>query len=149
MSCNTKTCPSTSEPAPIPMIGMFTDLATFLANFAGIFSNTIAKHPAFSEWPLIVVTDEPVRAAKSSMNFLWTTFTRFEPAADVYAASTKVVRNHLAYSAPIVIDARLKPSFPEELRCQPDVATRVSSRWREYFPQAGVEMGDAERGHLD
>ena len=111
--------------------------------------NRIAKHPAFSEWPLIVVTDEPGRAAKSSMNFLWTTFTRFEPAADVYAASTKVVRNHLAYSAPIVIDARLKPSFPEELRCQPDVATRVSGRWREYFPQTGVEMGDAERGHLD
>ncbi len=111
--------------------------------------NRIAKHPAFSEWPLIVVTDEPARAAKSPMNFLWTTFTRFEPAADVYAASTKVVRNHLAYSAPIVIDARLKPSFPEELRCQPDVSTRVSGRWREYFPQPGVEMGDAERGHLD
>ena len=111
--------------------------------------NRIAKHPAFSEWPLIVVTDEPARAAKSPMNFLWTTFTRFEPAADVYAASTKVVRNHLAYSAPIVIDARLKPSFPEELRCQPDVSTRVSGRWREYFPQAGVEMGDSERGHLD
>jgi UbiD family decarboxylase len=111
--------------------------------------NRIAKHPAFSAWPLIVVTDEPARAAKSSMNFLWTTFTRFEPAADVYAASTKVARNHLAYSSPIVIDARLKPSFPEELQCRPDVATRVSGRWREYFPKAGVEMGDAERGHLD
>ena len=50
--------------------------------------NRIAKHPAFSEWPLIVVTDEPARAAKSPMNFLWTTFTRFVAAADVYAAST-------------------------------------------------------------
>ena len=32
------------------------------------------------------LTDEPARAARSDMNFLWTTFTRFEPAADIHAA---------------------------------------------------------------
>jgi len=109
----------------------------------------IATHPAFSGWSLIVVTDEPTRAAKSPINFLWTTFTRFEPAADVYASSTRVVRNHLAYTSPVVIDARMKPSFPSELTCRPDIAATVSERWREYFPEAAVEMGDAERGHLD
>ncbi len=109
----------------------------------------IAAHPAFAGWPLIVVTDEPSRAAKSSINFLWTTFTRFEPDADIYAASIRIVRNHLAYSAPIVIDARIKPSYPTELSCRPDVAKKVSTRWSEYFPDGGVEMGDSERGHLD
>ena len=39
ISCKTRTCPSTSGPAPIPIIGMFTLSATFLANSAGIFSN--------------------------------------------------------------------------------------------------------------
>lgn len=111
--------------------------------------NRIATHPAFAGWPLVVVTDEPSRAAKSSINFLWTTFTRFEPAADVHAASTRVVRNHLAYTFPVVIDARLKPGFPAELTCRPDIASTVSERWGEYFPDAPVEMGDAERGHLD
>jgi len=109
----------------------------------------VVSHPAFSGWPLIVLTDEPARAARSVMNFLWTTFTRFEPAADIYAASTRVVRNHLVRSSPILIDARVSPSFPAELTCRPDVAKRVSDRWREYFPDGGVEMGDAERGHLD
>ena len=51
----------------------------------------LAAHPAFAEWPLVVITDEPRRAARSPMNFLWTTFTRFEPAADLYAAATRVV----------------------------------------------------------
>ena len=83
------------------------------------------------------------------MNFLWTTFTRFEPAADVHAAARRIVRNHIAYSGPIVIDARLKPAFPRELSCDPDTAALVSRRWREYFPGGGVEMGDAEKGHLD
>lgn len=109
----------------------------------------VASHPAFSGWPLVVLTDEPVRAAKSAMNFLWTTFTRFEPAADIYAASTRVVRNHLVRAPPIVIDARRSPSFPAELTCRPDVAALVSDRWAEYFPAGGVEMGDSDRGHLD
>jgi 3-polyprenyl-4-hydroxybenzoate decarboxylase len=108
----------------------------------------IAAHPAFTEWPLLVLSDEPERAAASPMNFLWTTFTRFEPAADVHAAATSVVRNHLAYEAPILIDARRKPGFPEELYCSPEVAETVSRRWREYFP-TGVEMGDSDNAHLD
>ena len=60
----------------------------------------------------MVLTDEPRRAAASPMNFLWTTFTRFEPARDIHAAATDVRRHHLSYRAPIVIDARLKPWFP-------------------------------------
>jgi UbiD family decarboxylase len=108
----------------------------------------LAAHPAFAEWPLVVLTDEPERAARSATNFLWTTFTRFEPARDIHAAATRVVRHHLAYTAPILIDARLKPGFPDELFCAPAIAATVGRRWREYFP-AGVEMGDSGRGHLD
>jgi 4-hydroxybenzoate decarboxylase subunit C len=109
----------------------------------------VAGHPAFAEWPLVVLSDEPARAAASAMNFLWTTFTRFEPARDVHAAAVTARRSHLSYTAPIVIDARLKPGFPAELFCREDVAETVTSRWREYFPAGGVEMGDSNRAHLD
>jgi UbiD family decarboxylase len=109
----------------------------------------LASHPAFAGWPLVVLTDEPRRAARSPMNFLWTTFTRFEPAADIQAASTRIVRHHLAYSAPVVIDARIKPWYPKEVTCSEEVAQTVTRRWREYFPDRTVEMGDSERGHLD
>ncbi len=114
-----------------------------------------AAHPAFAGWPLLVLTDEPRRAAASPINFLWTTFTRFEPAADVHAAAVRVTRNHLAYQAPVAIDARLKPGFPGELRADPETAALVSRRWREYFPAGagapggGVEMGDSDAAHLD
>jgi UbiD family decarboxylase len=109
----------------------------------------IAASPAFAQWPLVVVSDEPERAARSDMNFLWTTFTRFEPAADIHAADRRVIRNHIAYSAPVVIDARMKPWYPKELSCREDIANLVSRRWREYFPSGKVAMGDSERGHLD
>ena len=109
----------------------------------------IATSPAFAQWPLVVVSDEPERAARSDMNFLWTTFTRFEPAADIHAADRRIIRNHIAYTAPVVIDARMKPWYPKELSCREDIASLVGRRWRDYFPSANVAMGDSERGHLD
>jgi len=109
----------------------------------------LANDPAFAGWPLLVLTDEPARAARSDMNFLWTTFTRFEPAADIHAAGRRIVRNQIAYTGPILIDARLKPGFPKELAARDDTAALVSSRWKEYFPSGSVEMGDSGRAHLD
>jgi hypothetical protein len=83
------------------------------------------------------------------MNFLWTTFTRFEPAADIHAAGRRIVRNHIAYTGPIAIDARLKPGFPKELVCDEQTAETVTRRWKEYFPSRNVEMGDSNRANLD
>src|SRR5690606_21563684 len=45
----------------------------------------LAQLDAVRAWPLVVLVDDAARAARSSINFLWTTFTRFEPAADVHA----------------------------------------------------------------
>ncbi|HEX4494433.1 MAG TPA: UbiD family decarboxylase [Thermoanaerobaculia bacterium] len=107
-----------------------------------------AAHPAFAGWPLIVLTDEPRRAAASPINFLWTTFTRFEPAADLHAAATGLVRHHVSYTPPILIDARMKPWYPQELFADEETAATVTRRWKEYFPSGKVEMGDSGTGHL-
>ena len=108
----------------------------------------IASHPAFADWPLLVLVDDPQRAAHSSMNFLWTTFTRFEPAADIYASDSRIVSNHVAYTPPILIDARLTPGFPTELFASGELSQKVEQRWLEYFPNRKVEMGDSHQGHL-
>ena len=49
----------------------------------------------------------------------------------------------------MVIDARMRPSYPEELFCDDATAATVEGRWAEYFPDGKVEMGDSDRGHLD
>ena len=92
----------------------------------------VAHEPAFADWPLIVLHDD-VRVARSAPDFLWATWTRFEPAADIHAAQTTVQRHHLVYKAPIVIDARTKPGFPGELIVRDDVKELVDRRWGEYF----------------
>jgi len=92
----------------------------------------LAREAVFAAWPLVILHDD-AEVARSTTDFLWSTWTRFEPAGDIYAAETTVVRHHLAYQAPIVIDARKKPSLPNELAVRDDIAKLVDQRWREYF----------------
>ena len=92
----------------------------------------LANEPVFASWPLVILHDD-ADVARSSSDFLWSTWTRFEPASDIYAAETNVVRHHLVYKPPIVIDARKKPSLPDELIVRDDIKKLVDDRWREYF----------------
>jgi UbiD family decarboxylase len=100
----------------------------------------LARSEAFKDWPLVVLHDDAGVAASAS-DFLWATWTRFEPAADIHAAETELRRHHISYTAPLVFDARMKPGYPDELVVRPDIADLVTRRWREYFP-AGSGSGD-------
>ena len=83
------------------------------------------------------------------MNFLWSTFTRFDPARDLHAAKIDLVANHASFTPPIALDARMKPGYPEELFCDPGTARQVDARWKDYFPDGKVEMGNSDRAGLD
>ncbi len=93
----------------------------------------LAQSSVFRDWQLVILHDD-ASAANSTSDFLWSTWTRFEPAADMYAAETSIVRHHLCYKSPVVIDARKKPSLPDELIVRDDIKQMVDHRWREYFP---------------
>ena len=94
----------------------------------------LANDLVFADWPLIILHDD-ASVVHSTTDFLWSTWTRFEPAGDIYARETNVVRHHLSYRSPIVIDARKKPSLPDELVVCDDIKELVDRRWRKYFPK--------------
>ncbi|MFT4624876.1 MAG: UbiD family decarboxylase [Myxococcota bacterium] len=102
-----------------------------------------------TDWPLVIAVDDPDRVAASDVRFLWTVFTRFEPAADIHATRTRVVRHHVVYEGTIGIDARSKEGYAEELFVDDVTRRTVDDRWAEYFPGGKVSMGDADHGHLD
>jgi len=82
-------------------------------------------------WPLVILVDDAEKITDQT-SFLWTTFTRFNPAHDIFA-KVEVRHNKLYYEGPIIIDARMKPSYPGELVPDLQVVERVSKRWKEYF----------------
>lgn len=97
----------------------------------------ISQNEVFKEWQFVVIHDN-AEVAKTSSQFLWATWTRFEPASDIYASKTEIINHHLSYTAPIVIDARMKPGYPDELIVRDDIAKLVDQRWREYFPSSNI-----------
>ena len=99
-------------------------------------ASRIAKAGKFDDWQVVVIHDD-ADLAKSTEKFLWATWTRFNPATDIYAKEITVQNNHIGYSAPIVIDARMKPWYPKEVEPREDIVELVDSRWSEYFRTGG------------
>ena len=91
-----------------------------------------ARHPAFSDWPLIVLVDDLDEATASDELFLWTTFTRMEPAADVHGRVEVVRRFHVGLEPPVVWDCRMKPWYPEVMAVDDETRELVDRRWGEY-----------------
>ncbi len=94
----------------------------------------IAMINNFNDFQVVVLHDS-VEFADSADKFLWATWTRFNPSTDIYAKEIKVINNHISYTAPIVIDARMKSWYPKVVEPREDIVKLVDSRWREYFPK--------------
>lgn len=87
---------------------------------------------ADTAWPLVILVDNAAETVRTQTTFLWSVFTRFNPATDIYAES-EVKNHHIGYKLPIVIDARMKPGYPDELFPREDIVEQVDRNWKHYF----------------
>ncbi|MDR1947725.1 MAG: UbiD family decarboxylase [Desulfovibrio sp.] len=76
---------------------------------------------------LLVVVDDPDFVCADMDNFLWTTFTRSDPATDLYGAGGFTHCRHWGCSAPLIIDARRKAFHAPPLEEDPEVQRRVDA----------------------
>ncbi len=76
-------------------------------------------------FPLIVVVDDSEFAARTLNNWLWVTFTRSNPAADIAGINSFTDEKHWGCHSSLVIDARIKPHHAPPLVEDPDVTLRV------------------------
>ena len=66
-----------------------------------------------------------VRRADAERNFLWVTFTRSNPAADIDGIGAFIDQKHWGCTGPLVIDARIKPHHAPPLVDDPEIERRV------------------------
>jgi 4-hydroxy-3-polyprenylbenzoate decarboxylase len=78
-------------------------------------------------FPLIVIVDDSEFAARNLNNFLWVTFTRANPAADIGGVGSFTDRKHWGCTGPLVIDARIKPHHAPPLVEDPEVTRRIDA----------------------
>ncbi|REJ87952.1 MAG: UbiD family decarboxylase [Planctomycetota bacterium] len=91
------------------------------------FCRFLDESQALRSFPLIVLVDDSEFAARSLQNFLWVTFTRSNPAADIDGAGAFTEEKHWGCSGPLVIDARIKPHHAPPLVPDAAVARRVDA----------------------
>jgi len=89
------------------------------------FCDTYTRADAVNTFPLIVIVDDSEFSARTLNNFLWTTFTRSNPAADTYGIESFQRDKHWGCSGSLVIDARSKPHHAPPLVEDPEVTRRV------------------------
>ena len=74
-----------------------------------------------SSIPLIILCDDATFVSEKLNNFLWVTFTRCNPANDIYGIDEFIANKHWGCNGPLIIDARIKPHHAPPV--EKDVAT--------------------------
>lgn len=82
------------------------------------------KEPSIQKFVFVFLVDNSELTVQTDSNFLWTIFTRFEPAGDIYG-QTKVIRNHIAFEGPIIFDCRFKDWYPKVLEPNPNIVNKI------------------------
>jgi 4-hydroxy-3-polyprenylbenzoate decarboxylase len=102
------------------------------------FCRELSPRDAVSAFPLIVVCDDSEHCARTIGNFLWTTFTRSDPARDVHGLGSFVRHKHWGCEGSVVIDARSKPHHAPPLEEDRNVSARVDALAAGGGPLAGL-----------
>ena len=89
------------------------------------------------QWPLWVLTEDSEWMSRELNNFVWATFTRSQPAKDLYGIDSTFVDKHWVCKPPLIIDARIKPHHAPVLESDPEVSRRVD----QYFAKGGPLHG--------
>jgi 4-hydroxy-3-polyprenylbenzoate decarboxylase len=107
---------------------------TAITNFVGSFPD---DH-LIAAYPLVVIVDDSGFTANSLRNFLWVTFTRSNPAADIDGIGAFIDQKHWGCTGPLVIDARIKPHHAPPLADDPAIERRVDALGAPGGPLHGI-----------
>jgi 4-hydroxy-3-polyprenylbenzoate decarboxylase len=91
------------------------------------FCHALAEGNPLAGFPLVVLVDDSEFTAHSLKNWLWVTFTRSNPAADIHGVGAITRHKHWGCAGPLVIDARIKPHHAPPLVEDPEIARRVEA----------------------
>lgn len=88
----------------------------------------VADAGGLEEWPVVLLVDDSRAATVNMKEFLWTFFTRFEPAGDIYGSKPENRRFHTRMHAPVVFDCRMKTWYPPALEVDEETRKKVDGK---------------------
>ena len=91
------------------------------------FCDTFSADSPISRFPLVLLVDDSEFTARSLNNFLWTVFTRSNPAVDIDGIDASIQDKHWGCDGSLVIDARVKSHHAPPLIENPEISKRVDA----------------------
>jgi 4-hydroxy-3-polyprenylbenzoate decarboxylase len=89
------------------------------------FCDAFTERDTLNSFPMVVLVDDSAFTSATLNNWLWVTFTRSNPAADVHGIGSFIEQKHWGCTGSLVIDARSKPHHAPPLVEDPVVTRRV------------------------
>jgi 4-hydroxy-3-polyprenylbenzoate decarboxylase len=102
------------------------------------FCSFYAEGDSLNAFPLVIVVDDSDFTARTLNNFVWATFTRSDPAVDIYGVGAAVENKHWGCAGSLVIDARRKPHHAPPLVDDPEVERKVDTLGASGGPLHGI-----------
>lgn len=102
------------------------------------FCREIDTQHALNKFPLVLIVDDADFTARTLNNFLWTTFTRSNPAADIHGIGAFTDQKHWGCKGSLIIDARSKPHHAPGLFEDPEVTARIDQLASRGGPLHGI-----------
>ncbi|BCS87694.1 UbiD family decarboxylase [Pseudodesulfovibrio sediminis] len=99
---------------------------------------TLETVKGLEKFPMIVVADDARFTARDWDNFLWVTFTRSDPATDMYGVGAFSNAKHWGAKTSVIIDARLKTYHAPPLEPDPEVEKQVDALGAKGGPLHGI-----------
>ncbi|MEO1614879.1 MAG: UbiD family decarboxylase [Planctomycetota bacterium] len=92
------------------------------------FCDSFAPDAPINQFSLLTIVDDSDFAARNLNNWLWTTFTRSNPATDLSGIGTETIAKHWGCRGSVVIDARFKPWQAPPVIEDSDTIAKVDAR---------------------
>lgn len=102
------------------------------------FTTKFTRDDPINRFPLIVLVDDSEFTARTLNNFVWVTFTRSNPAADLHGIAEFNDQKHWGCRGSVVIDSRIKPHHAPPLVEDPAITRRVDALAAPGGPLHGV-----------
>ena len=106
---------------------LVSSLSSQISNLSSQISNLKSQISGLNGVPLLILVDDSEFTARTLGNFLWVTFTRSNPAADISGFGAFSEQKHWGCTGPLLIDARIKPHHAPPLVTDSVVAKKIDA----------------------
>ena len=130
--------PKLAEPTFLPREAPTEGSGSEAARQIRAFCESYNADNPINQFRMIVIVDDSQFVSESEGNFLWVTFTRTNPAADIDGIEAFTRNKHWGCRGALVLDARIKPHHAPVLEEDPEVTEKIEAMAARGGPLEGL-----------